>query len=328
MKYNTMIVGLGNIGLEYDLLNNSDHTIKTHARAFYLHKQFELKAGVDLNQESCEKFKKHYYCQTFTDLTTALIEVKPDIVVIATPTHRHLENIQTIIKNSNPKAILCEKPLSYHIEDATQINELCKKNDIKLFVNYICRADPAVIEIKKRFETGEIASPVRGIVWYSKGFLHNGSHFFDLLSFWLGSMKSSHVIKVNRDLTDSDCEPDVYVEFTGGDIIFIAAQEEFYSHYTVELISPNGRLRYEQARRSIVWQSVIDDPLLPGSGYRTLDIQCKQITSDLNRYQYNVAQQMAAVLCENTHSLCTGQQALETLKSMHSIINNTSTLNI
>ncbi len=181
------------------------------------------------------------------------------------------------------------------------------------------RADPGVIEIKERIRSGQILEPIKGVVWYSKGFLHNGSHFFNLLEFWLGPFIRGKIIDAGRLLNDQDSEPDLQIEFKHGKVLFIAAWEEDFSHYTIELLSPSGRLRYEQEGESIFWQSTQDHPTI--EGYKVLKIDSEVISNDMNRYQWNIVNQLASALLGKHHNLSTGTQSLETLQAMHQLIN-------
>ena len=45
--------------------------------------------------------------------------------------------------------IICEKPIEYSIQKSIKILNLCKKNKIKLLVNFIRRCDPSALKIKK-----------------------------------------------------------------------------------------------------------------------------------------------------------------------------------
>ena len=96
---------------------------------------------------------------------------------------QHSLTLKEVLAHSTPKLILCEKPLAYDLDEAGEMVEACESAGVKLFVNYMRRADPGAIEIKARIESGQIATPIKGVAWYSKGFLHNGSHFFNLLEF-------------------------------------------------------------------------------------------------------------------------------------------------
>jgi len=197
--------------------------------------------------------------------------------------------------------------------------EACESAGVKLFVNYMRRADPGAIEIKASIESGQIAAPIKGVAWYSKGFLHSGSHFFNLLEFWLGSFIKAKILDAGRLWDNQDPEPDVQVEFERGKVIFIAAWEEAFSHYTIELLSQSGRLRYEQGGDSIAWQSIHADPNI--AGFQILKTTPEIIANGMDRYQLHVVDQLPDALADKPHTLSTGRQSLATLEAMHQIIN-------
>ena len=317
MIYKVLIVGLGKIGLGYDLISDSNNTIKTHARAFECHNQYSLIGGIDYLESARKTFEEIYHVPTFTNLNTALIKLNPDIVVVASPTDSHLHDIEEIVNNSSVKAILCEKPLSYDVEDAKKIVNLCDSHKIKLYVNYYRRADPAVIELKNSFVTGEIASPIKGVAWYSKGLLHNGSHFIDLLKFWFGPILSSQIIKKGSDISKADFALDFRIDFKNANIIFLAAEEKFYTHCTIELVSSDGRLSYEQGGNRVLWQSISKS-----KDIRKLSDSEESIKSDFDHYQFNIVNELENAMLDLPHNLTTGHEGLETIKDIFSIIRN------
>ncbi|MFA5824703.1 MAG: Gfo/Idh/MocA family oxidoreductase [Gallionellaceae bacterium] len=318
MPEKVLIIGLGQIGMGYDLALDPDEAIYSHARAFSAHPAFELSCAVDPNESQRDQFIQHYSQPAYADLESALNEKAASVVVIASPTVNHSKTLATVLANSNPKVILCEKPLAYDLNEARRMVEACEKSGVKLFVNYIRRTDPGAIEVKHLIDRGEIVGPIKGVVWYSKGFLHNGSHFFNLLEFWLGAFVKAKMLDAGRVLGERDYEPDVQVEFERGKVVFLAAREEAYSHYTIELVSPAGRLRYEKGGELIVWQSTQSDEKI--SSYNVLRDVPDIIPNDMNRYAWNVADHLAEAIAGKPHSLCTGRQALHTLEAMHQII--------
>ncbi|MEO1943381.1 MAG: hypothetical protein ABGY11_03700, partial [Candidatus Thioglobus sp.] len=214
--------------------------------------------------------------------------------------------------------ILCEKPLSYVLDDARKMVQKCRDKGVLLYVNYMRRSDPGAIKVKGMFDSGMIQTPVKGVSWYSKGLIHNGSHFFNLLEFWLGSMKSSDLIERGRKWGEDDYEPDVRVKFERGTVIFLAAWEENFSHYAVELLSTSGRIRYEQEGSMIQWQHIEDNSVF--KGYRGLSLQLDEISSGMSFSQLNVVEQLAKVLNGKEANICSGKEALETLSSIQTII--------
>ena len=318
MKTGVLIVGLGQIGMGYDLELDPSLYVFSHARAFAEHPAFQLMAAVDPDANRREIFTNTYRCPAYPDIESALALHQPDLVVIATPTPMHGETLQAVLRRSSPKLILCEKPLSYDAEEGRAMVEACAEKGVSLHVNYFRRSVPGVIEIKRRLGSGAISTPVKGVVWYSKGFLHNGSHFFNLLEYWLGPMQGAVVLNTGRLRDAIDPEPDVQVKFANGEAIFLAAWEEKFSHHSVELLAQNGRLRYERGGESIAWQAVASDDVL--NDYRVLSGQEQAIESGMSRYQWHVVDQLARSLAGDSSELCSGNAALATLRSMRSIV--------
>jgi predicted dehydrogenase len=313
-----LIIGLGQIGMGYDLSNDLEHFVYTHAKAFSIHPKFDLVGAVESSKVKRDIFKKNYDLPAYSEISEAINDLEPSIVVIAVPTSSHFTVIQEVLANIKPELIICEKPLAYNLIEATRILELCNIAKTLLIVNYMRRADPGSIEIKNRIDSGRIQEPIKGIVWYSKGFLHNGSHLFNLLEFWLGPFIKGKVIEKGRKLDNLDIEPDLHVEFKKGNVLFISAWEEYYSHYTIELLTKSGRLSYEREGESIFWQSIQKHPNI--EGYNVLKIDKETIINDMNRYQLNFVDQIVNVLEGKKHSLSDGAQSLKTIKSMLSLI--------
>ena len=318
MIYKAVIIGLGQIGMSYDLDLDPEKIVYTHARALSLHQSFELVGAVDPIKTKRDLFKTKYDVPTYSNIATLLEAHNPSVVVIASPTETHNSDLQEILFHAKPKAILCEKPLAYSLGQAREMINLCESAGVKILVNYMRRADPGAVEIKARIESGQIASPIKGVAWYSKGFFHNGSHLFNLLEFWLGPFVKAQILNQGRLLDNKDYEPDVEVSFQRGRIVFLAAWEESYSHFTIELLSPSGRLSYKQEGASISWQSIQEDPKF--AGYKILKTTPEMIKNDMSFYQLNVLGQLVKALENRPHTLSTGKESLETLEAMHLII--------
>jgi len=315
--YKVLIAGLGQIGMGYDLEHKQDDLVLTHARAFSAHPGFRLVGGVDSLQQRCELFEKHYGCYSSTDLSAALAQTRPDVVVIASPTQEHAAVLRTVLEQSKPKLVLCEKPLSYDITEARSMVADSKACGCLLYVNYMRRSEPGALEVKRRIVAGLIKAPVKGVTWYSKGLFNNGSHFFNLLEFWLGGMKDYKVIEPGRLWDGIDPEPDVQVTFDQGTVIFLAAREECFSHHEIDLVAQNGRLRYEQGGGNIIWQAAVADPTV--NGYTVLSSSGEEILSEGLRSQWHVANQVAACLAGQHAEVCSGAEALQTLESLTAI---------
>lgn len=319
MAESCIIIGLGQIGMDYDFDVIGELAIYTHAHAISVHPAFRLVGAVDVSPEQRARFEHRYEAPTFDGVEKALRQLQPDVVVIATPSESHSAILKRVLYTFCPKLILCEKPLAYRLDEARKMVAMCEKACVDLFVNYIRRTDPGVVEIKRRIDSGEISSPVKANVWYSKGILNNGSHFLNLLELWLGNITSATIINPGRLWDNHDPEPDVEVQFDLGTVVFRAAWEECFSHYCIELLSRSGRLRYDKGGEAIEWQSSYADPNF--NGYRILAEQRETIANGMEIYQWHVYDQISSYMEGKATTLCSGCQALKTLEALDSMIN-------
>ncbi len=317
-NYSVILIGLGNIGMMYDVEYQQIDKVLTHARAFSQHKSFTICCAVDTSSEARSLFTHRYGCQSYSSIEEALEYHYPQIAVIATPTESHLGISKQLLSHIALKAILCEKPLAYSLDEAKELVELCQIRECALYVNYMRRVDPAVLRIKNMISSNQFSPPIKGFCFYSKGLFHNGSHFFNLLEFWLGSYQSHIVCNEGRKWADQDYEPDVYVEFSKGSIVFQAAWEEEFSHYTIELLSKCGRIRYDHGGYHIEHNAVDQDPDYPE--YRIVGRNKMILANQMSRCQLTVVDSLSDALSGEESFLCTGSQALKTLQSLHQII--------
>ena len=316
MTLGVVVIGLGNMGMLADLSLDPDLYVYSHARGFHQHPKFKLLAGIDSSAQRRAEFVAAYDRPVFLSISEALRLFDPDVVALAVPTEAHAIVLEQVMAQRAPRAILCEKPLAYTLNEAARIVSLCSQAGTQLFVNYVRRSDPAVREIKSWLQSGKLILPLKGVAWYSKGLYNNGSHFLDLLKYWLGDFQGFKVIQARTSWAD-DPEPDFLTNFEGGQIHFLSANERDYSHYNVELVSPSGRIRYDAGGGRVLWQSVIRHPTLPG--YKVLDSNEQEIPNDLSKIQLHVVNQLSLALAGQPAAICTGDQALRTNEHLASI---------
>jgi predicted dehydrogenase len=311
-----VIVGLGDIGFKYDLSSDQNIYIQTHSSSIFLNPCYELKAGVDINPYACKLFSNKYNVKSSTNLRDALVTYKPDLIILAVPTAEQHKIIRKISKYFIPKAILCEKPMGRDLPDGVQIVNTCAKYGIKLFVNYIRRCLPESLEVKDRIDRNIINSPMKAIVWYSKGISHNGSHFINLLEYWFGGCIDISIIDRGREYKNFGYEPLVNLKFKKCEAIMIPAWEELYSYYTIEIISSSGRLYWNNEK--LIWNEAAKNN--NSNNHRYLLEESEYIKTESNKYQMHVASQLYEAIIGNNSSICSGDEALQTLKTIDHIL--------
>ena len=99
----------------------------------------------------------------------------------------------------------------------------------------------------------------------------------------------------------------------------MSAWEESFSHYSLELISDDGRIRYEKGGELILLEKTKTDPNFPD--YTVLSGLPEIITSNMDRYQLNVVEQLSQALSNKEASICNGFDAYETIKQITKIAN-------
>ena len=315
------LLGLGEIGMGYDKRLRPATHIYTHARAFGCHPGFSLVGAYDPNPRKRAEFTAQYKKPTFSSVEKMFKETQPEVVVVASPTSEHKKSVVSALGGKKVLAILCEKPLAGNIEDSIQIVQACKTKKKPLYVNFIRRADPGILEVKKRIKSRQIKGPFKSVVWYSKGLLHNGSHYVDLMTFWLGPIKGVSLIGSKKKHWKQKNEPDCRFDCDSGSIVFLAAKEKNYSLYTSEIVAQNGRLRLE-TDGTILWHLAESNPYF--SGRRKISVQPEIIRNDMAKYQLNIAEQLYRALVGKKHTLCSGSEALTSEKWIHKILRRDS----
>ena len=313
--YKCLIVGLGDIGLKYDL-DLSKRFIHTHARAISIHPDFELIGAVDINKKNRDEFKKNYRKPVFENFNDASSELNPDLIIISSPTKTHKDVLEEILKKVTPLAILCEKPLDIDIKNARKIVSHCYKNNILLYVNYIRRSDPGSIKVREMLKKEIFKKPYKGIVWYSKGLKNNGSHFINLLEYWFGQhIDIKNISKGKQYKKINDCDYDFTITFKNAEIFFCASIEESSTYNSIEIMSPTGRLLYENGGEEIFFQKVNS----PKNNY--LEKEKTFIQTNMNKYQYNVLNNLSASIKGESSFISMGNDALQTLEIVNMIEN-------
>ena len=312
-----LIIGLGKIGLEYDLNQENNKKIITHSLSFFNSKYFDLIGGVDKSKLSREQFKKKYKLEAFSSIEKAVKKTNPDIVVISTSTQSHLLNIKETFNHGKPKVIICEKPLSYKLQEAIEIINLCEINMARLYVNYFRRVDPGFLKILDSIKNKKFSTPFQGICLYSKGLFNTASHFVNILELFFGEVKSFNIINKNKRQFDP-C-PDFNLNFSDGDVLFLSNKNNSIFLNNIDLIMANGKLSFENGGRQISWKPMIEDKAF--AGYKVLETKNKIIKNNFDKIQFNFVEQINLSMKNKKTTLCTGKQALQTQKVLNQINN-------
>ncbi|MDA7489776.1 Gfo/Idh/MocA family oxidoreductase [Candidatus Pelagibacter ubique] len=310
--YSCLIIGLGNVGMGYDLNSNS---IQSHSKAVNFHKKFVLSGAIEINKKKRQLFEKKYKKPTYTSIKSTFKLLKPQVIIISSYSQNHLHVLKEIFYYHKPKIIICEKPLGSNFDESRKIIKICRKNNSKLFVNYVRLSDPGVIRIKNKINSKKIKTPVSGTVYYNRGTLNNASHFLNMLQFWFGKVRNSQLIDKGERFSNSDFNSTFVISFEKANFIFQPTKQEITNTNFVEIFAKNGRLLYKNGGQSIIWQKLKKNqnsfPKFYKKNYKLFSGKKKSQLYFLNNLYY--------ALNKKNSSICTGQKAIKTLKILYSL---------
>ncbi|MHA7879275.1 MAG: Gfo/Idh/MocA family oxidoreductase [Saccharospirillum sp.] len=185
---NVLLVGLGGIGMGYDI--HQKDCIQTHARAIDRAGP-SLFCAVDPDASARLTFEKHYQWRAYVSCDLLPSDIHWDLIVIASPTQQHLWDIQWAYRQK-PVVILVEKPLTQSLRELREVETLVASGNVNVMVNLIRNYDPDTAQALRRFDS---TRPISGVVHYSKGFVHNGIHFLTLLMKHFGTLVSGMLLQ-------------------------------------------------------------------------------------------------------------------------------------
>ena len=139
----TAVIGLGRIGW-------GTHIPKILQKP----DRFALVAVVDLSQERLAEAKEKYGVNGYTDIASMVEAEHPDLVVIASPTHLHLDHACTAMELGCD--VFLDKPMAHTYEAACEIAECAKKTGRKLMIFQPVRAHADTNQLMELIGSGKI----------------------------------------------------------------------------------------------------------------------------------------------------------------------------
>jgi predicted dehydrogenase len=145
----------------------------------------------------------------------ALLESKPDGVIICSENARHLPLVE--MAASYKINVLCEKPLATTLADARAVVEVCERAGVLLMTAFPMRFSTPLQEVKARLDSGELGQvfcfnctnqgelPSKHRAWFVDPLLAGGGalmdhtvHLVDMLRWYLGSEAAEVYAQSNK----------------------------------------------------------------------------------------------------------------------------------
>lgn len=264
--YKAALVGCGKIGSEFadDPLMRGD--VFSHAEAYDSCADTILAGVVDVDRSRLDRCGDRWGVGArFVSVGEMMSAVMPEIVSVATPTSTHRDVLSQILASETPpRAILCEKPLATTVEDAERIVMEARERGVLLVVMHMRRYAANMQKLREFLEQGGIGE-LRGVSgWLTKGTVHNGTHWFDLLRFLVGEVELVHALDVLGEPGD-DPTLDVALRMESGMLATMRAAE--VANFTIcemDIMGSKGRARIVDSSYTVEISNTVASPRYSG----------------------------------------------------------------
>lgn len=304
------IIGCGSMGWRYDE-TGGEGTVLTHAKAYARNPSVALEAVCDLRRDAAESCADRWGGVPFTDSHRLLEECSPDLVSVCTSTESHLELLELCL-GSSVAAVWCEKPLASVGQDPEPVVTAYEEAGKVLAVNYLRRWEPEHARVGLEIREGALGRVDKAVAFYSKGFLHSGSHFVDLFRSWFGEVADWEVLGTAVDVLEDDPNVDVLLRFEDGPAAYLLATDErSYSMDEVHLFAEEKRIRIADYSRSVLWY-----PRTRGSitGTPALGSEPEVRTTSMDRLMETVLDDIIGAVRSSSTVVSDGRTALGTFR--------------
>lgn len=135
------VIGVGSMG-------------RNHARVFAALPEVSLVALADINEETVQQIARTYRATPYTDYRQMLEREKLDVVSIGVPTREHKMVALDVIAHG--AHVFVEKPLAISVAECREMIDAAQRAGVRLGVGHIERFNPAILELKRRLDAGQL----------------------------------------------------------------------------------------------------------------------------------------------------------------------------
>lgn len=316
-QFKILIVGLGNIGLKYDL-GLPENYVLSHSRAFHLNENFQIIGGVDNDKNSRDLFEQNYPYKSYNSTKEALKETIPDGIIICTPPNSQLKIIKDVLKNNKIKFIVCEKPFTTSFTEAEKAVKICSEKTTAIFVNYQRNSSLVTKEIMKRINQNEIKPPFKIIHCYSKGLENSCSHFISFFNMLFGEvLETSLITNHNVEKKDEKLNRTFKLNYNFAEIIFSPLDFK-YTFNGFKMYCENGLLEYNNNGIEINWYGLKKARNNFPQG-KIIEYKKNKIESDFYYNQLSFCNELYKALIGEKGFISTGKDALYVRKILNKL---------
>ena len=326
MSLSATLIGCGKIGSE--LADDPKVPgVYTHAAAYSACPGTTLVAVCDADEAKAKACAARWgVARYYSNAAQMLAELRPELVSICTPDATHYSLAKLALSSPNVQAVLVEKPLALSTAEAQELVELAEARDIKLAVNYSRRYSPGHQWLRTWLGTGGLGMIQAVNGYYTKGLLHNGSHWLDLARFLFGDLRVAQVFAPPRafagDLPGDPSETLVLHSTAGVSLTLHGLDAAAYTLFEMDIVGLKGRVRIVDSGH--MFETSCVEPSRFYTDYQMLGEPTRR-AGELQDVTLHAVEDLVASVSEARSPLCSGNDALEVLRlvaSARSMLNN------
>ena len=238
-----LVVGCGRIGSSFDE-GTMAAPPASHAGALARHGGVGGGGGGGAGAAGAGGAARHWGVDlSFASVDEALQRARPALVSVCTPDETHAAVLEQVLVAPGVRAVLAEKPLARTVAEAERIVALARERGVLLLVNYSRRFHPAYRQLRKELAAGAIGEVTLVSGFYSKGILHNGSHWFDLARWLVGE---AQVVYAAHAHDECPGDPTLHVDLafaSGARGRLNGMRQSAYAIFELDLLGTRGRVR-------------------------------------------------------------------------------------
>lgn len=316
--YRAVLIGCGNIGSMYA----DDPKIKgiyTHAGAYLACPKTELVAVCDLDAaKASDCAKKWGISNYYTNINKLLDEQKPEIVSICTNDKSHADILNMVLESSRLKGVIAEKPLTLHEHEAIELVSLAKHKGVRLAVNYNRRYSSGHQKVRDTIRSGQIGAIQKVTGCYTKGILHNGTHWIDLARWLFGEIGLVQGFASSDELILDDPTLDAWLMFESKTVGFLQGLDaKSFALFEMDIIGTNGRIRIINSGHEIEYYHVIDSPYY--SGYKALE-KMSMVEDHVSDTLLHVVSDLINAIESDSSPRCSGEDGIIALQIANALV--------
>ncbi|MFD0680771.1 MULTISPECIES: Gfo/Idh/MocA family protein [unclassified Paenibacillus] len=266
-KINCAVIGLGKIGLLYDLESNREKP-SSHTLAYHLNDNYNLVGAVDPLVEKeliLEKFVPS--AKFYPKVEQLFYDHAIDVVSVCTPPYNRYHLIQKILEYSSPKIIFCEKPIESSFVNAKKLISLINQTDTILIPNFSRRWNQGMQKVRECIIDNVYGRPIKIHIRYTRGIFNTGSHLFDLIRFMLGDIEEVRVLEKITTSAEEEGEYSFTFHFRVNSNIIGYAEafnDQNYYMFEIDIYFEYGKVEIMNSGNEVNYYRTGDHPLFEG----------------------------------------------------------------